>query len=230
MQPAVPSGVPLVVVFSPVLLLLRQSSPQPRPCRQAVDGTTPRVAGRPSAAVSHSQVRAFAGAAPLAAGQRHHPLFRTAGSSAPAVSVLMPDVTAPRAGSVTPVLTTGRKLDRRRVAEAYRQPFGREYTRVTAAGWMATGVRRGGEGLLSDSTSHHADAAALGGARGDDCLRDADRPDGPRARHQRAAGFNISSRVSQSFRCGIPWSSWNSSPSRRFASDLWITKNRNWRK
>ena len=45
MQPAVPSGVPLVVVFSPVLLLLRQSAPQPRSCLQAVDVTTPRFNG-----------------------------------------------------------------------------------------------------------------------------------------------------------------------------------------
>jgi hypothetical protein len=93
---------------------------------------------RPAAAVSQVGVQAFAGAPPLGSASGITPLFRTAKGSSPAVSVLMPDATGRESGGLAPVLPTGRTQDRRRVAEAYRQPFGREYTRRRGrpVGWL----------------------------------------------------------------------------------------------
>ena len=141
----------------------------------------------------------------------------------------MPDATSPAGSVTTPELKTGRPGIAAGSPRPTASPSAPVHGQSWAPGRMAACVCGGRKGVLPRRASHHADAPALGGARVDDCLRDGDRSHGADAGDQGQPG--------QSFFKGLAII-----PLRyalvvmelvtlaRFASDLWITKNRNWRK
>ncbi len=93
---------------------------------------------RPIPTPSHSAVAALAGAGALGPGGGMPALLRTSAGTARPVSVLMPELLDLETGGLPSALGAPGSHDRRKVAEAYRQPFGREYTRRHGrpVGWL----------------------------------------------------------------------------------------------